>query len=138
MFIGIDRSLGLLEGEGLVLAIGGRGEIDLKPGEHPAVFPGDVPVAARLPGGPILDLNVMSRRGHWRHHLSRVGVCGPFELTRRGDFTIAVVRGASGTADGQPFGDGDTIILDETSRTNAARLDLTAPCTLWVADLWRL
>jgi uncharacterized protein len=70
MFAGIDRSLGVLDGEGMVLAVKGRGEIELKPGMHPAVFPGDVPVAARLPGGPILDLNVMSRRRRWRHHLS--------------------------------------------------------------------
>lgn len=133
-FPGIDRSLGLLEGAGIVLEVAGRGEIALAPGEHPAVFPGDVPVSARLPAGAILDLNIMTRRTLWRHHLSRVAVeAGAFELHRRGDVTLALVRGASGAADGQSFDDGDALLLDEAD----ARLTLSRPCVLWIADLWR-
>ena len=138
MFAGIDRSLGVLEGEGLLLAVDGRGVVALKPGMHPLTFPGDVPVEARLIGGPVLDLGVMTRRGRWRHHLSRVEVTGAFDSMRQGDITITVVRGTSGTADGQRFEDGDTIVIGETSRDTTVRLDFSTQCVLWIADLWRV
>lgn len=135
MFAGIDRSLGLLQGQGMTLAIGGRGEIALTMAAHPAVFPGDVPVEATLAGGAILDLNVMTRRGHWRHHLTRARLSGSFDLRRRGDVVLALARGSTGTADGQPFADGDALLL--TSDDVGAELVVSAACDLWIADLWR-
>lgn len=139
MFGGIDRSLGLLEGAGLVLHATGRGAVDLRPGAHPAVFPGDEPVTATLVGGPILDLNLMSRRGRWRHLLSRVAVePGVFDLRRRGDVTVALVRGAGGRAAGQLFADGDALVASADDGDGAIALTLDGPCVVWIADLWRL
>lgn len=136
MFSGIDRSLGVLAGDGIVLVVDGRGEVELKPGAHPAVFPGDVPVEARLTGGPILDLNVMTRRGRWRHHLSRTSIIGAFKLERRGDVTLALVRGSSGTVDDRPLCDGDAVLLE--AGDDSVQLFLRATCDLWIADLWQL
>lgn len=138
MLAGIDRSLGILAGEGMVLAVEGRGEVELRAGMHAVVFPGDVPVEARLLGGPVLDLGVMTRRGRFRHHLSRTTASGSYALARRGDVSLAVVCGAGGTVDGRRFDDGDAIRLDKAHNDAVSRLDLDAPCTLWVADLWRL
>jgi uncharacterized protein len=139
MFEGIDRSLGLLAGEGIILRVDGRGEIELSPGDHPAVFPGDVPVDARLPGGGILDLNVMTRRASWRHHLSRVQVAaGAFALQRRGDVTVVVVRGAAGIAGSECFGDGDALLLSADAGDEAVTLTLHDNAELWIADLWRI
>ena len=136
-FPGVDRSLGLLAGEGIDLDIDGRGTVELRPGAHPAVFPGDVPVGARLVGGAILDLNVMSRRGRWRHHLSRATAAGAFELRRRGDVTMLLARGAGGSAAGSRFGDGDAVLLDAIDdRQVVLALDGTAE--LWIVDLWKL
>jgi uncharacterized protein len=138
IFAGIDRSLGLLAGDGIVLRVGGRGDIELQCGDHPAVFPGDIPVDARLPGGAILDLNVMTRRAGWRHHLSRMkAAAGAFALERRGDVTVAVVRGVDGMAGNERFGDGDALLLSADADEETAKLALHGTAELWIADLWQ-
>lgn len=134
-FPGIDRTLGLLAGAGMTLDFGARGVVTLEPGDHPLAFPGDVPVSATLVGGPILDLNVMTRRGRWRHQLSRVrSEGGTMPLARSGDVTIALIRGAAGTADGEPVADGDAVLIDQDQTVLIA----VAACEIWIADLWRL
>ncbi len=138
MFAGIDRSLGLLEGAGIVLRMEGRGEVALTKGVHPVSFPGDIPVDATLGGGEILDLNVMTRRGRWRHQLSRVVVEGEFQLERRGDVTIALLRATSGAVANQPIDDGDAVLLSAEARDATEKLALRAPGELWITDLWRL
>lgn len=71
VFPGIDRTLAVLTGEGMTLSIEGLGERLLTPASPPLAFPADAPTTARLPGGPITDLNVMTRRGVFRHSLTR-------------------------------------------------------------------
>ena len=70
VFSGIDRTLAVLTGEGMELSIEGLGEKLLTPASAPLPFPADAPTTARLPGGPITDLNVMTRRGVFRHRLT--------------------------------------------------------------------
>ena len=65
-FSGVDRTLTLLEGAGIVLDLAGA-ELRLDPGAPPLAFPGEAPVIARPVAGPILDLNVMTRRGRCQH-----------------------------------------------------------------------
>jgi environmental stress-induced protein Ves len=72
LFPGIDRTLMILGGRGVSLAIGGRPPVDLGVGSDPFPFPGDVPAAASLIGGPITDLNVMTRRGAVEHEVTRL------------------------------------------------------------------
>jgi environmental stress-induced protein Ves len=69
VFPGIDRTLAVLSGDGMALSIEGLGERLLKPETTPLAFPADAPTTARLTGGPITDLNVMTRRGVFRHTL---------------------------------------------------------------------
>ena len=71
VFPGIDRTLALLSGEGMALSVEGLGERLLTPASAPLAFPADAPTAARLTGGPVTDLNVMTRRGVFRHTLAR-------------------------------------------------------------------
>lgn len=71
-FPGIDRTLTLIEGAGMRLAIEGREAVTLTTATAPLPFPGDVPAAAALLDGPIRDLNVMTRRGRWTHAVRRV------------------------------------------------------------------
>ncbi len=66
-FPGIDRTLAVVSGTGLVLRIKGRDPVTLSAESEPTAFPGDVPTEARLTAGPIADLNVMTRRGRFRH-----------------------------------------------------------------------
>ena len=135
LFPGIDRSLAVLEGEAIRLMVEGRGEIIVNRESHPAVFPGEIAITGTLTSGPILDLNVMTRRSKWRHLLSRVAVeAGPFALARCGDVSLAIIRGSAGACAGQRFADGDAILLDD-SGTLDLRLDRHG--VIWVADLWR-
>jgi len=71
-FPGIDRTLSILEGEGLRLAPAGRDAVTLGPKSAPCRFAGDVACGAALVGGPVTDLNVMTRRDRYWHRVHRL------------------------------------------------------------------
>jgi hypothetical protein len=70
LFPGIDRTLAILDGEGLRLAIEGRDPVELTRATAPLAFPADAPTGSILLGGPVTDLNVMTRRTMARHELT--------------------------------------------------------------------
>jgi environmental stress-induced protein Ves len=76
IFPGIDRTLAILDGNGMVLDIEGRAPVLLTTASDPLAFPADIPVGARLQDGAITDLNVMTRRAGLAHTLSRVEIDG--------------------------------------------------------------
>lgn len=104
-FPGIDRTLTVLTGAGLVLAIGTDEAEVLLPG-RPFAFPGDVPTHAALVDGPISDLNVMTRRDTFSHSVTPVE--GPQTLQGPG----AVFALEAMTVDGILLGPFDTLLLD--------------------------
>jgi uncharacterized protein len=55
--------------------------VTLVEGSDPLPFPADVPAAAHLLDGPIRDLNVMTRRGRYRHAVERLDVSDTMEWT---------------------------------------------------------
>ncbi len=61
VFIGYERHIMTLAGEGMKLDVEGRGRFDLEPFK-PFAFAGDVQVSGSLLGGPVLDFNLMVRR----------------------------------------------------------------------------
>jgi environmental stress-induced protein Ves len=139
-FAGIDRSLAVIAGDGVALALGGRGEVRLTGDTPPYAFPGDLPVDAGLLGGAIDDLNVMSRRGRYRHLLSRVRVAGTTMLPRHGDIMIVLARGSGAKLrcgrQREAIADGDTIVLDEAEKTKIEIVP-EKPAELFVVDFWR-
>lgn len=72
VFEGVERTLALLDGEALELTIEGGGAHRLTPSSDPLPFAADAPTSARLPGGPIVDLNVMVRRGRFSAKVERL------------------------------------------------------------------
>jgi hypothetical protein len=70
-FPGIDRTLTVLDGDGLRLTIGAAAPVDLTPLSAPLAFAADAPTHATLIGLPVTDLNVMTRRGAWHHAVTR-------------------------------------------------------------------
>ncbi|MET0743444.1 MAG: HutD family protein [Microvirga sp.] len=82
-FPGIDRTLMLVEGTRLALAVEGASH-DLEAPGASWSFAGEENVAAQLQAGPIRDLNVMTRRAVFRHRmrLVRAGVIVPDEDAR--------------------------------------------------------
>jgi environmental stress-induced protein Ves len=69
-FVQIDRTLVLISGAGIRLSIGGA-ETTLTNSSDPLQFPGDADCYADLLSDPIVDLNVMVRRGRWASKVSR-------------------------------------------------------------------
>ncbi|MCI1000208.1 MULTISPECIES: HutD/Ves family protein [Ochrobactrum] len=71
LFPGIDRSLSVLEGDGIVLDVEGH-KSTLTRESEPFAFAADSQSSAQLIGSVITDLNVMTRRGRYTHHVRRI------------------------------------------------------------------
>lgn len=71
-FDGIDRTLAIVEGEGLRLTIAGRAPVDLRQTSEPLAFPADVATSAELIDGTVVDLNIMTRRRVVSHRMRRL------------------------------------------------------------------
>jgi environmental stress-induced protein Ves len=80
IFPGIDRTLSILDGEGMTLFTDGQDTIVLTQDSEPLPFPADAATSAALVAGPIVDLNVMTRRGVLTHHVARLVVDGGVSL----------------------------------------------------------
>jgi uncharacterized protein len=135
MFPGIDRSLAVLAGTGITLNIDGRGAVRLDQQSPPFAFPADIKVEATLADGAIDDLNIMTRRGGWRHLMSRLSLAAPTRLARLGDVLIVVTRARGADLRGDRLAPGDAVIVDD-----APALELTpdAAGAFYAIDLWRL
>lgn len=79
-FAGIDRTLAVLEGEGISLDISGRPPVAVTKAAAPLSFPADAPTIAALIAGPITDLNVMTRRSRVTHVVERLMISAPLEI----------------------------------------------------------
>ncbi|MET9053034.1 HutD family protein [Streptomyces bacillaris] len=77
LFPGVDRTLTVVEGPGMDLVVGGEHHIVDEP-LWPHDFPGDRPTDGFLLGGPVVNLNVMYRRGRTRAETAVV--CGTVRL----------------------------------------------------------
>ncbi|MBZ9844562.1 HutD family protein [Mesorhizobium sp. CA5] len=138
-FAGIDRTLSVLEGEGIILDIAGQAPARLTTASAPLAFPGDVPTGAALIGGPITDLNVMTRRGRMVHEVERRSFTAEIRIAPRADTTLVLAVGAGATLftdDASSLGPLDTLILDRDSPE--MRLQPKGPGLLFVIGLHRL
>ena len=79
VFPGVDRTLSILEGEGMVLDIEGREPMTLTPLRLPTAFPRMPRPMRELIAGPITDLNVMTRRGRYEHKVDAHQVDGSMQ-----------------------------------------------------------
>ena len=76
VFAGIDRTIALLDGEGLALDLAEGRTVALAPEGAPFSFPGDWEISSRNLGGPTIDLNIMTRRGRCTHEMRRLTLAG--------------------------------------------------------------
>ena len=102
VFAGIDRSITLLSGDGVLLH-GEHGTHRLDQPLVPFAFAGETPIRATLLGGASEDFNVMTRRGRCRADVKvwRYAVDGPSEpphaallLAVQGDWRCALAGDA--------------------------------------------
>jgi environmental stress-induced protein Ves len=138
-FPGIDRTLAVIKGGGMVLIIGDRPPVMLSRGVDPVSFPGDTPTSARLTAGEITDLNVMTRRGRFAHRLVRI--VQPMECDF-GDDDIAVVLSLDGTTtvtverDSATLDHGDAAVVSRTTKGGFQISPITNDCYLvWLREL---
>jgi len=87
-FPGIDRTLAILDGEGIRLSVGVDQPVTLTRASEPHAFPADVPAAADLVRGPVVDLNVMSRRGHASHSVTRLRLADQTQIAPAGETAL--------------------------------------------------
>lgn len=135
-FAGIDRTLAVVKGNGLLLTIGENAPVTLSGGSDPVGFSGDTPTSARLKAGEITDLNVMTRRGRFSHRLLRIDKPTSCDF---GHDDIAVVLSLDGTTTAA-FGR-DTTTLDHgdaalfSRSTTGFRLSAANLCYLvWLRE----
>lgn len=134
LFPGVDRSLALVDGEGLSLTIAGRPDVHLGAGAPPLAFAGEVAVHASL-SAPSVDFNVMTRRGRCRHQLR--ALAAPPSLSRRGDATLVFLAAGAALTLGRQFrlGRFDALLLDGADAATWA-VEAAAPATVLVADIF--
>jgi len=84
-FAGIDRSLSILDGDGLGLVAGDGPAFMLAADSQPWRFAGEEAVHAELLKGPVTDFNVMTRRDTWRYVLERHDLSDPQRLAHSTD-----------------------------------------------------
>ncbi len=113
-FPGIDRTLSVLTGAGITLAFRDGERIRLDRTSAPCPFAADRAVDGLLVEGPIDDLNVMSRRGRWRHWIERVSDAGSLNATE--GLLVLVARKGDWQVNGAELTAGDSAILDAPGR----------------------
>lgn len=135
-FEGVDRTLAVLSGEGLALDVGTMPPVVLTAASEPYFFPADRPARARLLGGPVGDLNVMTRRRSRRHVVRRLRIETARTLSLEGAATLLFcAAGETAVALGEAsltLGPADALLV-ERSAGRVLRLGPAAPSTLFLA-----
>jgi uncharacterized protein len=136
-FAGIDRTLAVVSGGGLELTIGGGAPVMLQRGSDSFSFAGDVATSARLSGGEITDINVMTRRGRFGHRLRRLQ--GPAVCDCDGhDVAIAIAVNGSAKlisqGQAETLDDSDAAILRKAS-DGSFRIEPAAECDCYLVLL---
>ncbi len=87
-FPGVERTLALVDGPGVVLDIGSDHRFVLSEDDPIVEFGGESAVMATIAGAPTTDFNVMTRRHRCTHRLGRRVLDGASEFAPRGDVTV--------------------------------------------------
>jgi hypothetical protein len=113
VFPGIDRTIALFEGR-MSLAIAGREVVTLSRESEPLAFAGDLATQAALIGGPVTDLNVMTRRGQFTARMTRRRPVGSVMFGSHNAATIALALAAVTIGGGaeMPLAAGDALFAE--------------------------
>ncbi|MFE6868031.1 HutD family protein [Kitasatospora sp. NPDC057692] len=108
-FPGVDRVITVVEGPGMALTVDGTEHLVDAP-FRPFAFSGDAATDCRLLGGPLVDFNVMTRRGRATADLVLAERPGPVTVP---DGATVLLVCLSGTAalDGTPLARYDAALL---------------------------
>lgn len=127
-FPGIDRSLALVSGPGVLLDIGEDARFNLSDDNPVVEFAGELPVMATVAGAATTDFNVMTRRARCHHRLGRRVLEGVSDFSPRGDVTLLFLA------------EGDTLsVSSDSERIGLVRYDTVVfdSGTLWQLEAGR-
>jgi len=139
MFVGIDRTLTIISGA-MMLLPERREAVALDATAPPYGFDGGEPIGAIVTQGPVIDLNVMTRRTCYRHHVCRETGSGGRASIVAADVMLVVALGDGLRAGGTPLGRHDCLVLaagdtpDLTIDTGTA----SSEGAMVSIELWRL
>lgn len=123
LFPGIDRSLAILDGQGIALTHAGATR-QLTQRSDIFSFSGDEEVHSELVAGSIIDFNVMTRRAVYRHQVQRLIQTGKTMMTSQADLTLLYLINGHCMLDEahalRPLHAGDAVLLNASD----------APCML--------
>ncbi|WP_375768355.1 HutD family protein [Archangium gephyra] len=113
VFPGVDRTLMILDGAGVVLTIHGERDVVLDRRWQPFAFPGEAEIQCRLLGGSVRDFNLMVDRAVARGSLEVVQLAPGETRTLAGARTVLlhVLEGHVAVA-GTPLAVEETLWLD--------------------------
>lgn len=136
LFPGVDRTLSILEGDGLLLDIAGRTPASVTSDSAPLSFPADAQTSAQLLGRTVTDLNVMTRRGRVTHQVKRFDLGDQLTLVVASETLVFCDRGSIAVSVGgkrSDLGPRDAFHIDGKDHQS---LHLTAetPALIFVID----
>jgi environmental stress-induced protein Ves len=136
LFPGIDRSLAILEGKGILLDVAGKAEPqELTPREPVFRFDGETAIRCTLIGGGIVDFNVMTRRAAFTHTLEQLTITKPTVLSAMGDTALVyVVNGNCRLANETRVHAGDAVLF---RGADEERLLISDAAELMLVQLYR-
>jgi environmental stress-induced protein Ves len=108
-FEGIDRVITVVQGEGMALTVDGE-ETVVSELYRPFAFSGDAKTDCRLLGGPLVDFNVMTRRGKVSADVQFVRE----RVALSGTVLVVVLEGSS-AIDGTELGPLDAALLTDAA-----------------------
>jgi uncharacterized protein len=141
VFPAIDRTLLVLSGAGLDLAVGDSPILRLHKDSDPYGFHGDTPTMASLVDGPIRDFNVMTRRNRVAQRVRRITTKVPLRLDRPDD--VHGIHVSAGNTEFSCSGEigtlntGDTLLCDR-STADAVEIRPFSIAEIIVIDLQQL
>ncbi|MCA0424573.1 MAG: HutD family protein, partial [Proteobacteria bacterium] len=111
-FVGVDRILTVIGGAGMVLRFNQNRAVTVTPASGPFAFAGDDDCSAELIDGPLTDLNVMSRREHWRADIAFVTEPEAVRIDPDDGHVLVLILVGSAQADRLHLGPRDALHLE--------------------------
>ena len=110
-FAGVDRVITLVDGAGMALTVAGTERVLDEP-FRPFAFPGDAPTDCRLLAGPVVDFNVMTRRGRATAQVDIAEAPRPVDVPERAVVLLVCLAGTAALeGDGPGLGRHDAVLL---------------------------
>ncbi|MFD0276086.1 HutD family protein [Kitasatospora sp. NPDC127111] len=122
LFAGIDRVITLVDGDGMVLTVDGA-EHRIDEPFRPFAFSGDAATDCRLLGGPVVDFNVMTRRGRATADLALATAPRTVDVPAGGTLLVLCLAGSAALTGTTPVTSTAPVTGTTLARFDAALLD---------------